>query len=104
MVPLVDDLLVPLTAKPRLDRNLTSASLPFQCSEACKGTLTAKAAGKTLATRAVKAAAGKTTTAVVRFDKSDRKVIGRAKAVKLTLKVKAGGRTMRRVATVRARG
>jgi hypothetical protein len=107
VVPLVPpndhDLLVPLTAKPRMARNLSSASLPFQCSEACKGTLTATARGKTLAKGAVKAAAGKTANAVVRFDKADRKVIRRAKAVRLTLKVRAGGRTTRRAVTVRAR-
>jgi hypothetical protein len=103
LVPLVDDLLVPLTAKARLAPDLSRASLPFRCSEACKGTLTAKARGKTLAKGAVKAAAGKTATAVVRFDKRDRKAIRRAKAVQLTLKVKAGGRTTRRAVTVRAR-
>lgn len=107
IVPLVpqndDDLLVPLTAKPRMARNLTSASLPFRCSDACKGTLTAKTRGKTLATSAVKAAAGKVATAVVRFDPRDRRAIRRAKAVRLTLKVRGGGRTMRRAVTLRPR-
>lgn len=104
--PTVDpeaDLLVPLTAKPRLARNLSSAGLPFQCSVACRGTLTAKARGKTLAKATVKAAAGKTATAVVRFDRRDRKAIRRAKAVQLTLKVTAGARTTRRVVTLRTR-
>ncbi len=84
-------------------RNLSSASLPFQCAEVCKGTLTAKARGKALATTAVKGAAGKATTAVVRFDRRDRRAIARAKAVRLTLKVQGGGRTVRRAVTVRAR-
>ncbi|HEX8205879.1 MAG TPA: hypothetical protein VF587_07465 [Solirubrobacteraceae bacterium] len=98
-----DDLLVPISAKPRLADNLSSAGLPFQCADACKGTLTATAKGKTLAKAPVKAVAGKTVTAKVRFDKRDRKAIRRAKAVKLTLKVKGGGRTMRRSVTLRAR-
>jgi hypothetical protein len=103
LVPNDDDLLVPLTAKPRMARNLSSASLPFRCAEACKGTLTAKARGKTLATTAVKGAAGKAATAVVRFDRRDRKAIRRAKAVRLTLAVQGGGRTERRAVAVRAR-
>jgi hypothetical protein len=103
LVPLVDDLLVPLTAKPQMARNLSRASLPFRCSEACTGTLTAKARGKTLAKAAVNAAAQRTATAVVRFDGRDRRVIRRAKAVRLMLKVRAGERTVQRVVTVRAR-
>ena len=101
--PPADDLLVPLSAKPRMARNLSSASLPFRCEEACKGTLTAKAKGKTLATAAVKGAAGKVATAVVKFDRGDRKAIRRAKSVRLTLDVRSGARTTRRTATVRAR-
>ena len=103
LVPNDDDLLVPLTAKPRMARNLSSARLPFRCSDACKGTLTAKARGTTLARSAVKAAAGKVATAVVRFDRRDRRAIRRAKAVRLTLKVTGGGRTVRREVTLRAR-
>jgi opacity protein-like surface antigen len=97
------DLLNPVAAKPRLARNLASASLPFQCDEACTGTLTAKARGRTLARSTARGAADRTVTAVVRFDKRDRRAIRRAKAVQLTLKVKAGARTTRRAVTVRAR-
>ncbi len=103
-VPLVDDLLVPLSAKPSIARNLASASVPFRCAEACKGTLTATARGRKLATTAVKAAAGKVATAVVRFDRRDRAAIRRAKAVRLTLKVQGGGHSARQAVTVRARG
>lgn len=107
LVPIVppadDDLLVPISAKPRMTRNLSSASLPFRCEEACKGTLTAKAAGKKLATATVKAAPGKVATAVVKFDRRDRRVIKRAKSVRLTLEVKGGGRTDKRSVTVPAR-
>jgi hypothetical protein len=101
--PAAGDLLTPISAKPRMTSDLSRASLPFQCAEACKGTLTAKAAGKTLAKSAVKGAPGKLATAVVRFDRADRKAIRRAKSVRLTLNVRAGARTMKRAVTLRAR-
>jgi hypothetical protein len=103
ITPDADDLLLYVSAKPRMAQNLSSASLAFRCEDACKGTLTAKARGKTLATTTVKGAAGKVTSAVVRFDRRDRKVIRRAKAVQLTLKVRDGARPARRSAPVRAR-
>lgn len=96
-----DDLLVPLAAKAKLAGNLSRASLPLACATACRGTLSAKAGGRTVATQRFALRAGRRATPTVRFDRADRRAIRRAGKVRLTLKVSGGGETVRRTVTLR---
>jgi hypothetical protein len=97
------DLLEPLARQASLARNLRSAALPLVCAQACKGTVTATAKGRTLAKRAFQAAAGRTATPRLRFDAADRRAIRRAKAVQLRVAATVGGRPVRKTVTLRAR-
>jgi hypothetical protein len=103
LVPIVDDLVVPLAAKAKLAPSLSGASLPLMCPKGCRGTVTATASGRTLAKRAFTAAAGRTTTAALRFDAADRRAIRRARKVTLTVRARSGSRTIRKAVTLRAR-
>ena len=106
VVPIVPEqpkaeLLKPLVQEASLARSLRSAGLPLVCAQACKGTVTATAKGRTLARRAFQAAAGKTATPRLRFDAKDRRAIRRAKAVKLKLAATVGGQPVRRTVTLK---
>lgn len=102
-----DDLLVPLVpirARASLAGDLTRASLPLACAAACRGTVTATARGRTLARASFRAAAGRTAVARLRFDAADRRAIRRAGgAVRLIVRGKAGGRTVRTTTLLRRR-
>lgn len=98
-----NDLLFPLVAKAKLDGNLSRASLPLTCATACRGTLTATAGGRALATMRFAIGAGRTGRPAVRFDRADRRAIRRAGKVRLTLKASGGGATVRRTVMLRAR-
>jgi hypothetical protein len=98
-----DDLLLPLVAKAKLAGNLSRASLPLACAADCRGTLTAKAGARTLATRRFALKAGRRGRAGVRFDRADRRAIRRAGKIRLTVKLTGGSVTVRRTITLRAR-
>ena len=95
-----DDLLVPLVPRAKLARSLASASLPFTCSAACAGTLTAKARGTRLARRAFSEEAGDTSVKL-RFDRADRRAIRRAGKVRLTLAATVAGEAVKESVVLR---
>lgn len=107
VTPQEDDLLVPLVpirARASLSRDLLRASLPLACAAACRGTVTATVAGRTLTLAAFRAAAGRTTVTRLRFDAADRRAIRRAGGrVRLTVRATAGDRTVRTAMTLRRR-
>jgi hypothetical protein len=96
-----DDLLVPLVAQAKLAKSLASASLPFSCSAACTGTLTAKAGGARIARKQFTEEAGETAVKV-RFDRADRRAIRRAGKVKLTLAATVAGEAVKERVVLRA--
>jgi len=102
-----DDLLVPLKpveARAQLADDLSRASLPLACATACHGTVTATAGGRTLARVPFRAASGRTAVARLRFDAADRRAIRRAGGrVRLAVRARAGGRTVRTSTTLRRR-
>ena len=96
-----DDLLVPMGARAKLAKSLASASLPFTCSAACTGTLTAKAGGTRIARRTFDEEAGDTSVKL-RFDRADRRAIRRAGKVKLTLAATVAGESVKEHVVLRA--